>query len=210
MKSTSNGQVERLRQRIIGLTGGIATGKSTVAGMLAARGLPVVDADALAREAVVVGSPALVAIVDRYGPQIVDREGRLVRSALGHIIFADAAERRWLEGQIHPYVRRRLCEFVAEHPQAPCLCLVVPLLFEADMTDLVTDIWVVSCPIELQVQRLAERDGLDAAEVERRIASQWPLAEKVARATAVLVNDRDLRALEAQVNRTLEALACRC
>jgi dephospho-CoA kinase len=122
--------------RIIGLTGGIATGKTTVAEYLAsAYALPILDADIYAREAVQPGSPILVNIVDRFGSEILLPDARLNRSQLGEIIFSDPTERRWLESQIHPYVRDRLQAEQQALAQHPILVMVVPLLFEAKMTD---------------------------------------------------------------------------
>ncbi len=181
-------------KRIIGLTGGIATGKSTVAQILAAWGWPVGDADVLARAAVAPGSEILSRIRDRYGAAVVSETGELNRKALAAIIFEAPQERQWLEAQIHPYVRSRLDDFRTVHPQA---VLVVPLLFEAAMTDLVTEIWVVTS--EQQQERLIARDHLTAAAAQARIAAQWPIAEKVARADVVLDNSGSVAALVTQL-----------
>jgi dephospho-CoA kinase len=192
-----------LAGRIIGLTGGIATGKSTVGRILGDLGIPLADADVLARAAVAPGSEILAALAARYGPGILDAAGGLDRPALARIVFADPQERRWVEEQIHPRVRRDLMAFCTRQEEAPCLCLVVPLLFEAGMTDLVDEIWVVVCSPERQRRRLAERDGLSSKEIERRIASQWPLERKTSRATVILDNDGQVEALVPQVHRAL-------
>jgi dephospho-CoA kinase len=185
-------------KRIIGLTGGIATGKTTVANYLAiAYNLPILDADIYARDAVSVGSPILNAIHVRYGEKILLADGNLNRSKLGEIIFNSKEERRWVENLIHPYVRQRFIEEIATSPQQ--IVLAVPLLFEANMTDLVTEIWVVSCPKEQQIQRLIQRDRLTYEQALSRINSQMPIADKEKGADIILDNSSSKEALLQQV-----------
>lgn len=192
------------KRRIIGLTGGISTGKSTVANYLAtAYKLPILDADIYAREAVAVGTKALDAIAIRYGKQVLLADGSLNRQQLGAIVFNDASERHWLEEQIHPYVRARFTQEMKQLPQTPII-LVIPLLFEAQMTDLVTEIWVVYCPKQQQLARLIERDRLTIAAAEARINSQMPIAEKCDRADIVLDNSSTLEALLKQVDAAIK------
>ncbi|PSN16513.1 dephospho-CoA kinase [filamentous cyanobacterium CCP5] len=190
--------------RIIGLTGGIATGKSTAADYLGQHhGLPVLDADIYAREAVGMESPILAAIADRYGNQILLPDGSLNRAALGEIIFNDPAEKGWLEQQIHPYVRQRFAEAMAEL-DAPLVVHAIPLLFEADLTDQVGEIWVVICSADQQLQRLMARNQLSQAQAQARIASQMSLEEKAARADRVLDNSGDRLHLYRQIDAALE------
>jgi dephospho-CoA kinase len=187
-------------KRIIGLTGGIATGKTTVSNYLASHHqLPVLDADIYAREAVELGSPVLSKISDRHGSIILFEDGKLNRQALGEIIFNNPAERLWLEQQIHPYVRSRLTTEL-DPLLNPTIVLVVPLLFEASMTDLVTEIWVVTCSPSQQLRRLRERNRLNLEQAIARINSQLPLKEKVARADVVLDNSSTPEALLRQVD----------
>ncbi|WP_448560658.1 dephospho-CoA kinase [Trichothermofontia sp.] len=187
-------------QRRIGLTGGIATGKTTVARWLAKAKIPVLDADVYAREAVQPGTDILARIVDRYGPRILQADGQLDRSQLGDVIFQDAPERQWLEQQIHPYVRDRfLTALTTTHVTTSSLVLVIPLLFEAQFTPLVTEIWVVTCSPEQQQSRLMQRNHLSPAQALARINSQMDLAAKVAQADVVLDNSTTLDALWAQV-----------
>ena len=187
-------------KRIIGLTGGIATGKTTVSNYLAHRyQLPVLDADIYAREAVQVGSPIHSKICDRYGSGVQLPDGTLNRKRLGEIVFSNPAQRQWLEQQIHPYVRDRF-QSDLNTLVAPTIVLVVPLLFEVGMTDLVTEIWVVSCSAEQQLRRMIERDRLSLEQAQSRINSQLPLAEKVARADVVLDNSSTPEALLKQVD----------
>ena len=194
--------------RIIGLTGGIGTGKSTVSHYLAtAHQLPVLDADIYARVAVQLGSPVLKAIAERYGSNILLLDGTLNRRELGQILFSSPIERRWLEQQIHPYVRDRLVEAINELP-GQTLVLVVPLLFEAEMTDLVTEIWVVSCSKQQQLERLMQRDQLTLEQAQARINSQMPIEEKAARAHVVLDNSSTPEAVLKQVDAALAQGNC--
>jgi dephospho-CoA kinase len=180
------------RQRRIGLSGGIATGKSSVARLLAQRhGLPVLDADLYAREALAPGSPGAQAVLARYG--------EIDRAALGRIVFADAAERRWLEALVHPIVRARFDVELERLAAAPVLVLMIPLLFEAGLEDLCSEVWLVDCDEGQQLRRLIERDQLSEAEALARIAAQWPLARKRPLADRLIDNRGSAQALEASL-----------
>ena len=212
--------------RRIGLTGGIASGKSTVSRYLETHyRLPVLDADVYARQAVAPGSRILRQVCDRYGTAVQQADGRLNRSQLGQIIFNDVAERRWLEGQIHPFVRAAFVQDVErlesgewidpndtqetkEHPEGAGLVdktvvLAIPLLFEVEMTELVSEVWVVTCPPEVQLARLMKRDRISKQDAQARIASQMPLSEKVALADVVLDNGATPETLFQQVDTAL-------
>ena len=195
----------KMSSRLIGLTGGISTGKSTVANYLAQTyQLPILDADIYARDAVQLGSPILQAIAHRYNPNILLADGRLNRQQLGQIIFQQPEERRWLEQQIHPYVRDRLVEAITQlSPQYSSIVLVIPLLFEAGMTDLVTETWLVSCSESQQLARLIQRDSLTHEQALARINSQMPLVAKIAQADVVLDNSSTPEALQQQVDRAM-------
>lgn len=185
-------------QRAIGLTGGIASGKTTVARYLGEQyGFPIYDADLLAREAVAQDSPILQRVVDRYGREILQADGTLDRPRLGQVIFQRPQERRWLEAQIHPYVRQRLQTGV--ETAAGTVVLVVPLLLEAQMTDLVTEVWVVYCTREQQLQRLQQRNGYNEEEARSRIAAQMPLQDKCQYADLVLDNRGDATIWQQQI-----------
>ncbi len=191
-------------QRVIGLTGGIATGKTTVSRYLAARyGLPVLDADVYARQAVAPGSAILHAIADRYGTSVLQADGTLHRQRLGAIIFNDAHEKTWVEQQIHPFVRQCFAQAMGELSVAPIVVQAIPLLFEADLTAQVTEIWVVTCPPAVELARLMARDGFTHAAAIARIQHQWPLAMKVERADVVLDNSSTLEQLYKQVDQAL-------
>jgi dephospho-CoA kinase len=193
-----------LLKRIIGLTGGIGTGKSTVSDYLSERHLPIFDADIYARVAVQPGSAILSQIAARYGASILLTDGSLNRQHLGEIVFSNIDERSWLEQQIHPYVRQRLENNLNSISQPDAtVVMVIPLLFEAEMTDLVNEIWVVYCSPEQQLERLIGRDRLNLAQAQARISSQMPLQEKCDRADVVLDNTSTLPALLKQVDLAL-------
>ncbi len=193
-----------MTKRIIGLTGGIATGKTTVTNYLTSTyNLPILDADIYAREAVSLASPILGAIAQRYGQQILLPDGNLNRQKLGEIIFNREDERNWVESLIHPYVRGRFLEAITQS-SSQTLVLVVPLLFEAQMTDLVTEIWVVHCSQEQQLQRLIQRNHLNPEQAQARINSQLSIPEKMARADIVLDNSSSLEVLLKQVDIALK------
>jgi dephospho-CoA kinase len=188
-----------MTKRIIGLTGGIATGKTTVANYLAsAYNLPIFDADIYARDAVSLGSPILQEISQRYGEHILLPDGNLNRQKLGEIIFHNPSERNWVEGVIHPYVVEKFLKAIALS-SAQILVLVIPLLFEAGITQLVTEIWVVTCSEEQQLTRLIQRNNLTLEQAQARINSQMPIAEKASRANVVLDNSSTLEALLQQI-----------
>ncbi len=191
-------------RRLIGLTGGISTGKSTASKYLEKTySLPILDADIYARDAVKIGSEAINAIASRYGANILLADGSLNRQQLGNIIFNDANERQWLEKQIHPLV----CDaFIRETNKSPAksIVLVVPLLFEAQMTDLVTEIWVVYCNSIVQLARLMQRESLTEEAAQARISSQMPLQEKCDRADVILDNSFTLESLWEQIDAAIQ------
>jgi dephospho-CoA kinase len=187
--------------RLIGITGGIGTGKSTVTNYLHARyNLPIWDADIYARSAVAVGSPILDRISQRYGNSILQPDGTLDRHQLGKIIFSSPDERQWLETQIHPYVRTCFETEIRQLPSDGTAILAIPLLFEAQMTDLVTEIWVVSCDFSTQLARIMTRDKLTTAEAQMRIQSQMSLNDKIALADISLDNSGSIVNLQQQID----------
>lgn len=191
-------------RRLIGLTGGISTGKTTVSNYLAKTyNFPIFDADIYAREAVEPGSPILNQIVERYGSDIMTTSGTLNRKELGNIVFNHPTERYWLEQQIHPYVRDRFLSAIDELPSHSTVVLVVPLLFEANMTDLVTEIWVVFADEQQQLNRLMERDNLTLEQAKARINSQMSIQEKCNKADVVLDNSSTQKYLCQQVDAAL-------
>jgi dephospho-CoA kinase len=187
--------------RLIGITGGIGTGKSTVTNYLHTRyNLPIWDADIYARSAVTVGSPILDRISQRYGNSILQPDGTLDRHQLGQIIFGATDERQWLETQIHPYVRTCFETELSQLLPDGTAILAIPLLFEAQMTDLVTEIWVVSCDFSTQLARIMARDRLTKAEAQIRIQSQMSLTDKIALADIMLDNSGSIVNLQQQID----------
>ena len=195
--------------RRIGLTGGIATGKSTVGRVLAERhGIPVVDADQLARLALAPGTAATQAVLQRYGRTVQARERppSVDRPALARLVFADPAERRWLEQLVHPLVRAGFQAELERLTAEPVVVLMIPLLFEAGLESLCTEIWVVECGgEEEQLRRLQARDGLSRAAALARLRAQWPMAEKLARADRVVSTAGAPSELAARVDAALAA-----
>ena len=184
----------------IGLTGGIGSGKSTVAALLAERGAQVVDADRIAREVVEPGTPGLAAVVAEFGSGVLTPDGALDRSALAAIVFGDPASRARLDAVVHPLVRARAAELVAAAPPDAVVVQDVPLLVETGQAGSFDLVLVVETDQQTRVARLLER-GLSAADARARIASQSTDEQRRAVADVVLRNDGDRADLAAQVDR---------
>lgn len=182
----------------VGLTGGIASGKSVVAAALARRGAVVIDADVLAREVVELGTPGLAAVVERFGTDVLDGD-RLDRARLGAIVFADAAARRDLEAIIHPAVRARAAERERAAPADAVVVHVIPLLVETGQQHDFDRIVVVDVDPETQVARLTARDGLSADAAQARLAAQASGGQRRAVADVVLDNRSDVASLDRQI-----------
>lgn len=194
--------------RLVGLTGGIASGKSTFAAALRALGAPVIDADALAHAAVRRGTPALQEIVRQFGPGVLGPDGELDRRAMGSLVFADPGARARLEAIVHPAVREGVAAETARlaaggHPLA---FYDVPLLYERGLDREVDCVVVVRAPRALQRERLQARDGLSPAEAEARLDAQLPIDEKARRADVVVENSGDLASLRSRAAPLLDAL----
>ena len=186
--------------RVLGLTGGIGSGKSAVGLMFAQLGADLVEADQLARDVVEPGQPALSEIVEAFGAEILRPDGRLNRSKLATIIFADPAARGRLNTITHPRIRERMdAEVAARTGQAGVLLLDIPLLYENGRERTLERVIVVWVDAETQLRRLQERDGLSQEEARRRIAAQMPLDEKRARADHVIDNTGTREHTRAQV-----------
>jgi dephospho-CoA kinase len=193
--------------RKIALTGGIATGKTYVANRLREAGVPIVDADMLAREVVTPGSPALAAIRKRFGPDAVRRDGTMDRIRVGQIVFKDKRARLDLEAIIHPAVIKAINEFFNGLPKrTPFAVADVPLVFEIGREKDFDAIIVVASPRETQLQRLMERNKLSKEDAERRIAAQLPIDQKVKKATYVINNVGTFLELDAQVDALITTL----
>lgn len=196
----------------IGLTGGIASGKSAVAQILAeVHRIPVLDADRFARDVLAPGSEATDAVLRHYGHSVrtshpATHLPSVDRAALARLVFSDPSERRWLEALVHPLVRQRIETCLGRLRDEPVVVLMIPLLFEAGFDSLCDLIWVVDCGTEPeQRRRLIRRDGLTEQQAHQRMAAQWPMALKIARADVVIDNQGSLEELKANVHQALAA-----
>ncbi|KAF7330999.1 hypothetical protein MVEN_02440100 [Mycena venus] len=193
---------------VVGLTGGIATGKSSVSKLLKEKQIPVVDADILARQVVEPGTPALAKIVSFFGPEILQSDGTLDRKKLGSVIFNDETKRRKLNSIVHPAVRRAMLWGVVMHwLRGSKYCILdVPLLIEGPMWKLVGTVVVVYCPADVQLERLMKRDNSSREDASSRLNSQLPIEEKVQYADRVIDNSGSLADLDAHVNSVIQSL----
>jgi dephospho-CoA kinase len=197
---------DRPPQRRIGLTGGIASGKSSVAALLEKRGCPVLDADLYAREALAPGTSASKAVVARYGERVQnDGTSGVDRAGLASIVFNDPNERSWLELLVHPIVQQRFDEALQSLPEAPIVILMIPLLFEAGLEGWCSEIWVVHCTALQQKERLMARNNCTEAEAMQRIEAQWPIDNKANRADHVINNSGLIDDLQDQLDALLKA-----
>lgn len=186
---------------IVGLTGGIGSGKSTVAEFFAELGVDIVDADIIAREVVAPGEPALAAIAARFGPEIIAKDGSLDRRELRGRVFANPADKDWLNALLHPQIRERMVSACAAARSAYCL-LVVPLLVENRMTNLCQRVLVVDVSPETQLERTIRRDQANEAQIRAIMAAQASREQRLAAADDVLDNNgTDLEHIKAEVAR---------
>lgn len=194
--------------RRIGLTGGIATGKSHVRAVFEALGVPTIDADVLARDAVAPGSAAFEAVKARFGPAVLDARGGLDRRKLGDVVFADAEARKELEKIIHPGVVEAIERWFSslDAQNHPFAIADVPLLYEAGRDKDYDAVIVTACEPATQIRRVVARDGISEAEARQRIAAQLPLADKVARADYVIKTDGLVANTNAQVHEVYKRL----
>jgi dephospho-CoA kinase len=190
---------------IIGLTGGIGSGKSTVARLFADKGIPVLDADIIARNLTQPGEPALVAIVEHFGIHVLHKDGNLNRAKLRDFIFQNPAERRWLEQLLHPLIRDKLSQELAgisaSGNKAPYCIIVIPLLLETEAYPFIDRILVVDAPEHLQIERVSIRDSTLAANAKAIVSTQLDRQERLKRADDVIINDSTQAALGPQVDK---------
>ncbi|MCJ8168480.1 dephospho-CoA kinase [Atopomonas sediminilitoris] len=185
---------------VLGLTGGIGSGKSAAAAEFAKHGVHTVDADHAARWVVEPGRPALEQIAARFGGQILQDSGELNRAALRRLVFAEPAERQWLEQLLHPLIREEIVTNLAQ-ANSPYAILVSPLLFETNQHQMTQRVLVVDVPEALQISRTSSRDGVDDAQVRAIMQAQSQRDERLRQAHDVLINDRDLGWLAQEVAR---------
>lgn len=187
--------------RRVALTGGIATGKSWVLRRLASRGIATIDADRLAHEVLAPGTPGARRVHERFGPEVIDADGRIDRRTLGRIVFGDASARADLEAIVHPAVYEAISAWYASLPSSAVVAVAdIPLLFETGRAGDFDEVIVAACPPEEQMRRLISRDGLSEREAKARLAAQWPIARKVARASAVIDTSGTHEQTDAQVD----------
>jgi dephospho-CoA kinase len=191
----------------VALTGGIATGKSFCLGLFGSLGVPVIDADLLARAAVAPGSAALSAVASRFGPSVLAPDGTLDRTALGRIVFGDRAARADLEAIVHPEVYRRISGWFVTLPAGTRLAIAdIPLLFETGHEHDFDRVIVCACDPAEQLRRVMARDRLSEREARARLDAQWPIAAKIRQADHVIVTDRTIAETESQVRTLHERL----
>ena len=191
----------------VALTGGIATGKSYVLGQFRNAGVPVIDADLLARDAVAAGTDGLAAVASRFGREVISADGSLDRARLGAIVFSDRAARRDLEAIIHPFVRRQIDRFFESlSSDVPFAIADIPLLYETGRQRQFDKVIVVACAPDTQLNRVMARDGLSREEAERRIAAQLPIDAKVALADYVIRTDGTYDETNVQIRDVLARL----
>lgn len=189
---------------IIGLTGGIASGKTLVSDYLKSLGYPIVDADVLAREVMAPGAPTLKAVRDAFGADVFQPDGSLDRQALGKRVFSDETARHTLDAITHPAICALAKQRFAEYQDAPLIFFVVPLLYESGMDSLCDRVWLVHADDALRQQRLMARDGIDAQYAAQKIAAQMSEEARLVRGPRVITNDGDSAHVYAQVQAFLK------
>ncbi|AIQ63396.1 dephospho-CoA kinase [Paenibacillus stellifer] len=198
---------------IMGLTGGIASGKSTVSALLVSKGARLVDADAIAREIMLPGHEVLASVAEFFGAEVLQPDGTLNRSKLGDIVFRDPEARKTLNGLTHPVIRRITRERMEafEREDASRLTIVdIPLLYETEQEDLFEKILVVYVPREVQIQRLIARNGLTEEQAKARLDSQMDIELKREKADYVIDNSGDPAETEKQIEQLMDRLGFTC
>lgn len=196
-------------RKIIGLTGGIASGKSTVSNILKSMGFNVIDADVISREVVEIGKPAYFEIVEHFGRDIIDEDGNINRKKLGSIIFNDDNEREKLNLIVHPYIFAAIKDYIEKDSESKLIFVDIPLLIEV-LDDLqfhgihFDEIWLVYADEEIQLKRLMERDSIGKEEAIKRIEAQMPMCLKKKYATRIIDNSGEKNELEGKVKKLVE------
>lgn len=183
---------------VIGLTGGIGSGKSAASDFLAAKGIDIVDADVVAREVVAPGSECLLAIQQHFGDDVVMPDGSLDRKALRHIVFSDEQQKQWLNQLLHPAIRSRILQQL-EASRSAYVVLAAPLLLENGLEQYCDRVLVIDIPESLQIARTVKRDNTDQQQVEAIMASQLSRRQRLQKADDIVLNDGDLEHLHQQL-----------
>ncbi|KAJ2126127.1 hypothetical protein IW147_000278 [Coemansia sp. RSA 720] len=186
---------------VVGLTGGIAAGKSTASSEFRALGVPVIDADEIARQVLEPGEASYTRVVQHFGRSILDDSGRIDRGRLGHVIFSDPEQRKHLNKCTHPYIRRRILWNLAQlYARGHSMCVLdVPLLFESGLDRVCAKTVVIECPREVQLERLTKRNGFTRVEAEARVDAQMRSDMRAARATRVVNNTESVDELRSEI-----------
>lgn len=194
--------------KVIGLTGGIACGKSSVGTILRKLGVKVIDADEIAHRIYLPGMSGYVEIVKEFGPDIVDAEGQINRKRLGEMVFQSPEARAKLEGITHPVIIQEINDLIdaAKSENCPLLVVEVPLLFEVGLEHQFDYIWVVSAHPDVQLKRLMKRNHLTEGEAAARLSAQLPLSDKEGKADVIVYNNSELYHLEDEIKRLLETV----
>ena len=185
----------------VGLTGGIASGKTTISNLFAAQGVPVIDTDVISRQLLEPGEVAYAQVRTHFGDEILRDDKHIDRARLRRIVFSNADEKSWLETMLHPLIYQGSLAAIRDHSGAQYVLVVVPLLFETNFQPLVDRVLVVDCPPALQIERLLKRDRLDETLARQMLSQQLGNSERIARAHDVIVNRGDVAELEEQVLR---------
>ncbi|MDH5472029.1 MAG: dephospho-CoA kinase [Gammaproteobacteria bacterium] len=185
---------------VIGLTGGIGSGKSTVAELFRKRKIPIIDTDILARELVRPGQPALNEIIQTFGDTVIHKNGELDRQTLARLTFQNESARKKLEAILHPKIRQLMTEQI-NSVSAPYVIAVIPLLIEAGQTDLVNHILLVDCPEEIQIHRVKQRDNRDEQQIREILNAQASRQTKIAMADDIIENQGELSDLDAKIEK---------
>jgi dephospho-CoA kinase len=201
---------QRMKQKfILGLTGGIGSGKTTVANLFGALGIDIVDADIVARDVVALGSQGLKAVVEYFGPSILLDNGELDRATLRHKIFDNPEQRLWLNSLLHPLIRQKMFADL-EKTTSIYAILVAPLLFENELDKRVTKSLVVDIAPNLQLTRTSRRDNLESSQIAKIVASQMSREQRLSKADYVIENNLDLEHLQLEVAKLHQAILVQC
>jgi dephospho-CoA kinase len=185
----------------VGLTGGIASGKTTISNLFSQHKVPVIDTDVISRELLEPGEEAFKQAVEHYGIDLLNDAGSIDRVKLRQIVFSSKVEKKWLETMLHPLIYHRSYEAILENSTADYVLLVVPLLLETNFQSLVDRILVVDCPAEIQIDRLLKRDNIDSELAHKMLSQQLSNVERLARAHDIIDNQLGKSALESQVDK---------
>jgi dephospho-CoA kinase len=183
----------------IGLTGGVASGKTTISNLFSQQGVPIIDTDILSRRLLEIDQPGYARVVEHFGDEILQQNGQIDRRQLRHLVFSSEVEKQWLEAILHPMIYRQTQHQIAQNSPADYVIVVIPLLFEANFQSLVDRILVVDCSEQTQIGRLTRRDKIDPELASKMVAQQWSNKERVKQADDVIGNDQNQN-LEEQVH----------